>query len=87
MDRPVTPPPATPPPEPYRPSLRRTAGALLILLLIGLWAALVVQLAGPVGHLPALVQAVFYCAAGIAWIWILPLRRILVWSETGRWRG
>jgi hypothetical protein len=73
-------------PEPYQPSLRRTAGALLILLLIVLWAGLVVQLAGPVGQLPALVQAVFYVVAGLAWIWILPLRRILAWSETGRWR-
>jgi hypothetical protein len=56
------------------------------LLLIAVWVGLVVQLAGPVGRSPALVQAVFYVVAGIAWIWILPLRRILTWSETGRWR-
>jgi hypothetical protein len=74
------------PPEPYQPSWRRTAGAFLILACIMLWAGLIVQLAGPVGHLPALVQAVFYLVAGLAWIWILPLRRILNWSETGRWR-
>jgi hypothetical protein len=79
MDLPVT-------PEPYQPSWRRTAGAFLILLLILFWAGLVVQLAGPVGRLPALVQAVFYVVAGLAWIWILPLRRVLAWSETGRWR-
>lgn len=76
----------TPPPEPYQPSWRRTAGALLILALIAIWASLVVQLAGPVGRLPALVQALFYVVAGVAWIWLLPLRRILIWSETGRWR-
>lgn len=76
----------TPPNEPYQPSWRRTAGALLILALIVVWASLVVQLAGPVGRLPALVQAVFYVVAGIGWIWILPMRRILLWSETGRWR-
>jgi hypothetical protein len=81
MDRPVT-----TPPEPYQPSWRRTAGALLILVLIAVWVSLVVQLAGPVGRLPALVQAVFYIIAGVAWLWILPLRRILLWSETGRWR-
>jgi len=73
-------------PEPFQPSWRRSAGALLILLCIVVWAGLVVQLAGPVGRLPALVQAVFYPVAGLAWIWILPLRRILAWSETGRWR-
>jgi hypothetical protein len=74
-------------PEPYSPSWRRTAGAFLILALIIVWASLVVQLAGPVGRLPALVQGIFYVVAGVAWIWILPLRRILAWSETGRWRN
>jgi hypothetical protein len=76
----------TPPPEPYQPSWRRTAGAFLILALIAIWASLVVQLAGPVGKLPVLIQAIFYVVAGVAWIWLLPLRRILTWSETGRWR-
>lgn len=79
MDRTVT-------PEPYQPSWRRTAGALLILLLIILWASLVIQLSGPVSRLPALVQTLFYLFAGLAWIWILPMRRILQWSETGQWR-
>ncbi len=73
-------------PEPYEPSWRRTAGAFLILAVIMMWAGLVVRLAGPVGRLPALAQTLFYVVAGIAWIWILPLRRILTWSETGRWR-
>lgn len=73
-------------PEPYQPSWRRSAGALLILLLIMIWTGLVVQLAGPIGRLPALAQAVFYVVAGIGWIWILPLRRILRWSETGIWK-
>lgn len=83
MDHAMTP---SPPPEPFQPSLRRTAGALLIVLLIALWAGLVVHLADPVGHWPALAQGLFYLAAGLGWIWILPLRRILAWSETGRWR-
>ena len=73
-------------PEPYQPSWRRTAGALLILLLIMIWAGLVVQLAEPVGRLPIWAQTIFYLVAGLAWIWLLPLRRILTWSETGRWR-
>lgn len=79
MDRTVT-------PEPYQPSWRRTAGALLILLLIILWASLVIQLSGPVSRLPTLVQTLFYLFAGLAWIWVLPMRRILQWSETGQWR-
>jgi len=72
--------------DPYQPTWRKPFGALLILVLIALWAALVMQLSGPVGRLPALAQAVFYLAAGIAWLWVLPLRRLLAWMETGRWR-
>jgi len=73
--------------QPFQPSWRHTAGALLILMLIILWAALVVHFAEPVGHWPGLAQTAFYVTAGLAWIWILPLRRILAWSETGRWRA
>jgi hypothetical protein len=30
------------------------------------------------------VQAIVYIVAGI--IWIFPMRPVLVWMETGRWR-
>jgi hypothetical protein len=30
------------------------------------------------------VQAIFYLIAGI--VWILPLKPLLRWMETGRWR-
>jgi hypothetical protein len=72
--------------EAPRPTFRKPFGALLILALIVLWVTLVVQLSGPVGRLPALVQLVFYLVAGIGWLWLLPLRRLLAWMETGRWR-
>lgn len=72
--------------QPPAPTWRKPFGALLILLLIALWAGLVVQLSGPVGRLPAWVQVPFYLAAGIVWLWLLPLRRLLGWIETGRWR-
>ena len=78
MDRRLTPAPEAPP-----PSWRKPAGTLLILLLIALWAVLVASAAGPVGRLPWYVQAVFYPVAGIVWIWILPLRRLLRWMEVG----
>jgi hypothetical protein len=67
-----------------RPSWRKPAGILLILLLIAVWAALVATL---IEHLPALpwpIQALFFVVAGI--VWIVPLRPLLVWMETGRWR-
>ena len=66
------------------PSSRKGAGIALILLLILVWATLVASLAPVVGKWPVLVQAPFYLFMGIAWI--LPLKPLLRWSETGRWR-
>ena len=63
---------------------RPAAGAFLIIGIIILWAVLVASFAHVVETWPALVQAVFYIVAGV--IWILPLKPILRWSETGRWR-
>ncbi|QIK77647.1 DUF2842 domain-containing protein [Sphingomonas piscis] len=69
--------------SPPEPSYRKLVSAGLIILLIAAWA-LVVLLAVPVvGNLPILVQAIFYLAAGIAWIF--PLKPLVRWSETGRW--
>ena len=75
--------PLTPP----RPSWRKPVGVLLILLLIGGWAALVATAAGHFPPLPWPVKALFYMVAGI--VWILPLKPLLRWIETGRfgkWR-
>ncbi|MEO5866220.1 MAG: DUF2842 domain-containing protein [Sphingomonas sp.] len=68
------------------PSWRKPAGMLLILALIGIWVVLIASLSNMVGGWPALVQLGFYLVTGIAWIWLLPMRRILLWMETGRWR-
>ena len=66
------------------PSSRKGAGIALIVLLIVLWAVLIASLAPIVGKWPVLVQAPFYLFMGIAWI--IPLKPLLQWSETGRWR-
>ena len=67
------------------PSWRKPAGALLMLLLIALWAVLVTSLAGAITGWPALGQALFYLVTGI--LWILPMKPLLRWMETGRWRA
>lgn len=72
----------TAPPE---PSWRKTVGIFLIIALILLWAALVVTLAGSIGRMPWPVEALFYIVAGVAWI--APLKPLLRWMETGKWRG
>jgi hypothetical protein len=67
------------------PTWRKPAGIFAILVLITVWAVLVASLAGEVGNWPILVQAIFYLVAGIAWV--LPLKPLLRWMETGRfWR-
>ena len=70
-----------PPPQ---PSWRKPAGIFLILALIMVWGALVASLAGTVGRWPILLQSLFYLIAGI--IWILPLKPLLRWMETGHFR-
>jgi hypothetical protein len=66
------------------PSWRKPAGVLGILLFITIWAVGVASLSSWVGQWPALAQAAFYLVAGIAWIF--PLRPVLMWMETGKWR-
>jgi predicted membrane channel-forming protein YqfA (hemolysin III family) len=68
-----------------RPSWRKPAGIFLILALIAAWAVLVVTLFDRIGHLPWPVHAFYFLVAGIAWV--LPLKPLLRWMETGRWRG
>ena len=69
---------------PHQPSWRKPAGIFAILTLISIWAMLIVSLSDAVGQWPILVQAIFYLIAGIAWI--LPLKPLLRWMETGRFR-
>lgn len=70
--------------NPTRPSPRKLAGIALIVLLIVLWAAFVASLAPLVGRWPVLVQGVFYLLMGLAWI--VPLKPLVRWIESGRWR-
>jgi predicted membrane channel-forming protein YqfA (hemolysin III family) len=68
-----------------RPSWRKGAGIILILLLIALWAVLVASLAGIVSRWNMLVQALFYLVTGL--IWIAPLKPLIRWIESGRFRS
>lgn len=67
------------------PSWRKPAGIFLILLIILLWSVIVATASHWIGQLHILLQAVIYIAAGI--VWILPLKPLLAWMETGRWRS
>ena len=46
---------------------------------------LVATLAGAIGRMAWPIEAIFYVIAGVAWI--APLKPLLRWMETGKWRG
>jgi len=55
-------------------------------LLIGLMVyAIVIARYAPdlIGDWPTLVQTLVYVVLGV--IWLLPLKRFLIWMETGKW--
>jgi hypothetical protein len=66
------------------PSWRKPFGMLGILAYVTIWAIAVASLSGLVGLWPVIAQAVFYVIAGT--IWILPLKPVLKWMETGHFR-
>ena len=66
------------------PSWRKPAGIFAILALIAVWATIVASLFATVGRWPILFQTIFYVVAGI--VWIVPLKPLLRWMETGKFK-
>lgn len=69
---------------PVKASWRKPVGMFAILALILVWVILVASFSGQIGALPVLAQCVIYLVLGI--VWITPLKPLLRWMETGRWR-
>ncbi|WP_448664335.1 DUF2842 domain-containing protein [Sphingomonas sp. CJ20] len=65
-------------------SWRKPAGMLAILGLILVWVVLIASFSSEIATLPLLVQLLIYVFTGI--VWITPLKPLLRWMETGRWR-
>ncbi|SEN22397.1 Protein of unknown function [Sphingomonas gellani] len=66
------------------PSWRKPAGMFVILGLIAVWCVIIASGSAMIGRWPALSQLAFYLVTGI--VWIAPLKPLLRWMETGRWR-
>ncbi len=67
------------------PSWRKPAGMFAILALILVWIVVVASFSAEIASLHALVQLVIYVVLGL--VWILPLKPLLRWMETGKWRA
>lgn len=70
--------------EELKPKWRNGVGIMLIMLIILFWALAVLLLSPLLRQLPFFVEMLVYAAAGICWIF--PVRPMLIWMETGRWR-
>lgn len=66
------------------PTWRKPAGALGIVAWIVVWVVVIASFSAPIGRLPTLAQMAIYLFTGI--VWIVPLRPVLLWMETGLWR-
>ena len=66
------------------PTWRIPVGIIGLLLALAIYGIVIARYAPAViGHWPTLAQTLVYVVLGIAWL--LPLRRFLIWMETGRW--
>jgi len=66
-----------------KPTFRIPLGIIGMLVVLTAYVLAVVWLSQWIGQLHVLLQTVIYIVLGT--IWILPLRRFLIWMETGRW--
>lgn len=68
------------------PTLRIPLGILALLVALTVYGLLVANFVAPlISGWPGLAQAPVYLVLGV--IWLLPLRRFLIWMETGRWNA
>ena len=66
------------------PTWRIPVGVLALVVMLGIYGLLVATYLAPlIANWHALLQAPLYLLLGV--IWLLPLRRFLIWMESGRW--
>lgn len=67
-----------------QPTWRIPLGVLALVLALTIYGIVIASVIGPlIAGWPALAQTPVYLVLGL--IWLLPLRRYLIWMETGRW--
>lgn len=67
----------------YKPTWRKPVGILALVVGLMAYAFGVAAISDVIGRWHVLLQTLAYVVLGT--IWLLPLRRFLIWMETGRW--
>ena len=66
------------------PTWRIPFGILMLLIALTIYALAVARFVAPLFQTwPALAQVPVYVVLGV--LWLAPLRRFLIWMETGSW--
>ncbi|MXP46793.1 DUF2842 domain-containing protein [Altererythrobacter luteolus] len=66
------------------PTARIPLGILGLLIALTIYGVVLARyLPDLIGDWPTLAQTLIYIVLGV--IWLLPLRRFLIWMETGKW--
>ena len=68
-----------------QPTYRIPLGIFLLLTALIIYTILIARYApGIIGDWPTWAQTVIYLTLGV--VWLLPLKRFLIWMETGSWK-
>lgn len=66
------------------PTWRIPFGIVSLFIVLIIYGVVIARYApGIIGRWPGLAQMVVYLALGL--VWLLPLKRFLIWMETGSW--
>ena len=66
------------------PTWRIPVGVIGLIVALIIYGLAIARYVGPaIKDWPALAQMPIYLVLGL--VWLLPLRRFLIWMETGRW--
>lgn len=69
-----------------KPTWRIPAGVLALLAALAAYGLLIAHFIAPlISDWSALLQLPVYVVLGVAWLWLMPVKRFLKWMETGRW--
>ena len=68
------------------PTWRIPAGVLALMLALAAYGLLIAHFVAPLlVNWSALAQLPIYIVLGVAWLWLMPVKRFLKWMETGNW--